>query len=132
MVKIINYKEREKEDGTTFFTLEIQGGVELIQSKETGNFYATIRRASIPTTFDENTCKSIIGTEIEGEIVKIEVEPFKYVIKETGEEVTLTHRWIYKPVQDNVVKQSEVKSQPLDADFDMFSKNGASKLETAY
>ncbi len=132
MVKIINYKEREKEDGTTFFTLEIQGGVELIQSKETGNFYATIRRASIPTTFDEATCKSVIGTEIEGEIVKIEVEPFKYVVKETGEEVTLTHRWIYKPVQDKVIKQSDAKPQSLDADFDTFSKNGVNQLETAF
>ena len=35
MVRIINYKQREREDGTTFFLLELKGGVEMVLSKET-------------------------------------------------------------------------------------------------
>jgi len=30
MVRIINYKERDKEDGTTFFVMELQGGIEML------------------------------------------------------------------------------------------------------
>ena len=60
MVRIINYKERQKEDGDTFFVLELQGGIEMVQSKETGNFYATAKRAFMPSTFDEQTCSALI------------------------------------------------------------------------
>ncbi len=62
MVRIINYKEREKDNGETFFVLELQGGIEMVQSQETGNFYATAKRAFIPSTFDLQTCSALIGT----------------------------------------------------------------------
>ncbi|MCD9584253.1 hypothetical protein ACE1MK_11980 [Tenacibaculum maritimum] len=57
MVTIINYKERQKEDGTTFYVLEVQGGIEMIRSKVTGNFYATAKKAYVLSTFDEGICK---------------------------------------------------------------------------
>lgn len=38
MVTIVNYKERLKDDGTSFFVLELQGGIEMTQSKETIGF----------------------------------------------------------------------------------------------
>ncbi len=38
MVTIVNYKERQKDDGTSFFVLELQGGIEMTQSKTTGMF----------------------------------------------------------------------------------------------
>jgi hypothetical protein len=120
MVRIINFKERQKEDGTSFFVLELQGGIEMVLSKVTNNFYATAKRAFIPSTFDEQTCTALIGTEMAGSIVKEECEPFDYVVKETGEEITMYHRWVYvteeaaKPKQEhNVIANSEV-----------FSKNG--------
>jgi hypothetical protein len=123
MVRIINYKERQKEDGTLFFVLELQGGIEMVKSKETGNFYATAKRAFIPSTFDEQVCTGLIGTEMPGSIIKEDCEPFEYVVKETGEEITLSHRWVYvaedavKPKQEtfmpshNVIAKSEVFSQ---------------------
>ena len=97
MVKIINYQKREREDGTTFFALELQGGLELVLSKETGFFYATSKKAFITSTFDEATCKSLIGTELPGRVTKVEVEPYPYIVEETGEELILTHRWMYVP-----------------------------------
>jgi len=90
MVTIINYKERQKEDGTNFYALEIQGGVEMVKSKETGQFYATAKRASITSTFDEATCKALIGTEILGSVAKQDVEAYSYTVRETGEQITLT------------------------------------------
>ena len=95
MVRIINYKKRETEEGKVFFVLELQGGLEMVKSRETNKYYATAKRATIPSTFDEETCKSLIGQEMPGNINKVETEPYEFTIKETGEVIELTHRWEY-------------------------------------
>ncbi|MBU2949711.1 hypothetical protein KO493_03255 [Tamlana agarivorans] len=95
MLRIVNFKERESDDGSTFFALTIQGGVELVKSNATGNFYATARKTSITSTFDEETCKALIGSQIPGKIVKRECEPYTFTIKETGEIIELSHRYEY-------------------------------------
>ncbi|GER58132.1 hypothetical protein ULMA_02400 [Patiriisocius marinus] len=125
MVRIINYKQRDKEDGTSFFVLELQGGIEMVKSQETGNFYATAKRAFIPSTFDEDTCSALIGAEMEGRIFKEECEPFTYLIQDTGEEITLNHRWVY--TTDEVVqpkKQAIKYEQNVIANSEVFSSNG--------
>lgn len=128
MVTIINYKERQTEDGKVFFVLEAQGGIEMAQSKTSGNFYATARKAYIPSTFDELTCKALIGTQIPGEIIKEECEPYEYVNKESGEVITLFHRFVY--VQDVPGKgNSESTHSNLKPPVEMFSKNGAHQYE---
>lgn len=43
MVRIIGYNTRQKEDGSLFNVLQVQGGIEMIKSKETGQFYATAK-----------------------------------------------------------------------------------------
>jgi hypothetical protein len=95
MVRIISYKKRETEDGKEFFVLELQGGIEMVKSKETGKFYVTARKASISSTFDELTCQALIGTELPGKVEKMECEAYEYVIKDTGEVITLNHRFEY-------------------------------------
>ncbi|TXD47771.1 hypothetical protein [Polaribacter sp. IC073] len=124
MVRIIGYKERNKEDGTAFFVLELQGGIEMVKSKETGNFYATAKKAYIPSTFTEEVCSALIGTEMDGRIIKETCEDFTYTIKETGEEVTLNHRWVY--TTDEVVKQKAPVKQEHNviANANVFSQNG--------
>ncbi|WP_407531949.1 hypothetical protein [Elizabethkingia meningoseptica] len=115
MVRIIGYTTRQKDDGTLFNVLQVQGGIEMIKSKETGQFYATVKRASVTCTFDEETCRSIVGTEMSGRIVKIETESYAYVIKETGEEVTLHHRYTYLP--DGVESDEEKLAKQLEEAF---------------
>lgn len=127
MVRIINYKERNKEDGTSFFVLELQGGIEMVQSKETGNFYATAKKAFIPSTFDEQTCVALIGTDMPGSISKEECEPYDYVVKETGEEITLFQRWVYMPENKTIAKpvnSSNNFQKYLEPDLKQFSQNG--------
>lgn len=125
MVRIINYKERQKEDGTSFFVLELQGGIEMVLSKTTGKFYATAKKAFIPSTFDEQTCSALVGTEMQGNIIKEQCEPFTYVVKETGEEITLTHRWVYTTEESVVSKQKPVmQEQNVIANAEIFSSNG--------
>jgi hypothetical protein len=106
MVTIINYKKRQAEDGREFFVLEVQGGIEMIQS-QSGNFYATARKSSIPSTFDEMTCNALIGTQIAGTIEKVECEPYQYTVKDTGDVIILNHRYVFQPEGVGSVKQQE-------------------------
>lgn len=97
MVRIINYIQRTSEEGKPFFVLEVQGGIEMVKSQKTGQFYATARKASITSTFDEVTCKALVGTEMPGSIIKAECEPYEYAIRDTGEIIMLSHRFVYEP-----------------------------------
>ena len=65
-----------------------------------------------------------------GSIIKEDCEPFEYVVKETGEEITLSHRWVY--VTEDAVKpkqESFVPSHNVIANSEVFSQNGI--LESA-
>lgn len=118
-VKVTDYKERTAQDGRTFYTLTLQGGVEIVHSSN-GNQYITIRKASLPTTFDEFTCKSLVGVELPGSIQRVDCEPYEYTVPNTGEMIMLTHRYEY--VQEEV--------QPAQVDFTKHyipSSNGVHK-----
>ncbi|WMC07178.1 hypothetical protein [Elizabethkingia anophelis] len=107
MVTITNYKTRKREDGTNFYVLELQSGIELIQSKTTGHYYATTKKCYIPATFDESVCKSLKGTEMSGSIQKVKCEPYDYTIQDTGELITLDYRYEYKP--DDIMEVNSLK-----------------------
>ncbi len=129
MVRIIDYKTRTSEGGKQFFTLEIQGGIEMVLSQTTGNFYATARKSSITTTFNEQTCKALIGTEMPGNIEKKECEPYEYTVEDTGEIITLTHKYMYvpesaTPQKQNVQKHSFDENKLVTASSEVFSQNG--------
>ena len=74
----------------------------MVLSKTTGQFYATAKKAYISSTFDEQTCKALIGTEIAGSVQKMECPPYEYTVKDTGEVILLTHRYVYVP-ETNIV-----------------------------
>lgn len=97
MVRVIGYHESERSDGEKFYSLSIQGGVEMVRSAETGNYYATARKARITSTFDEATCKALIGSEMPGRIVKQECDPYEYTVEDTGEVIELHHHYRYLP-----------------------------------
>lgn len=97
MGRIIDYKRRHKEDGTEFYLLEVQGGIEMVKSKKTGLYYATAKKVTVFTTSDEETCKSLIGTEIPGRITKIKLLHINTLLKETGEIISLEHKYVYLP-----------------------------------
>ncbi|HQB28266.1 MAG TPA: hypothetical protein PLO29_04900 [Paludibacter sp.] len=97
MVTVKQYAVRQTKDGREFIALILQGGLSLVQSKNTGNFYATVKQCSIPSTFDEATAKSFIGERIPGTVQKKECDAFQWVNKETGEVIELAHRWVYVP-----------------------------------
>jgi len=107
MVRVSNYECRNTQDGKQFFVLILQGDVELVQSNETGKFYATVKKASLPCTFDELICQALIGKELAGSIDKVECEPYEYTNTNTGEVLYLTHRYEYVaeiPKENNSVQ----------------------------
>ena len=64
----------------------------------TGLFYATARTASIACTLSEDGAKAMIGTVLEGEIEKVDSDPYDYEL-DSGEVVQLTHRWVFVPAE---------------------------------
>lgn len=97
MVRVIGYHENERSDGEKFYSLSIQGGVEMVKSEQSGNFYATARKTRITTTFDEATCQALVGSEMPGSVVKVECEPYDYLVEKTGEVLQMTHTYQYLP-----------------------------------
>lgn len=107
MVKIIGFKERLSNEGKAFNALELQGGVEIITSAK-GGMYATARHTSVATTFDAETCQSLIGTEIPGSIEKQECDPYEYIVEKTGEVMVLNHRFTFVPEAQKTPAPMEV------------------------
>ena len=129
MVRIVNYHKRTTEEGKEFFTLELQGGIEVVKSQETGKLYMTARKANMSCTFDELTCQSLIGTELPGSVRKVNCEAYEYTIKDTGEVITLSHRFEY--VEQEALVQTAEKSKTTIEEFmsnapigNAFSTNG--------
>lgn len=122
MVRIVNYQKRQTEEGRPFFVLEIQSGIEMVLSTKTGQYYATAKKANISSTFDEETCKALLGTEMPGTIIKINSDPYEYTIRDTGEIIMLTHRYAYQPELNS--------SSPTNSRRELFENDFATKVET--
>lgn len=97
MVQVTNFFEVETSAGKTFISLELTGGLEIIQSQNTGKMYATVRKCRIPSTFDASIAKMMVGTQMDGDVVRVETDPYEYVNKRTGEVMTLQHSYAYRP-----------------------------------
>jgi hypothetical protein len=108
MVTIVDYHVRtSSKDGKEFISLELQGDFELVQSEQTGRFYATAKRCSISSTFDVETAKQLIGTKYSGSIIRVQREPYEYMIPETAEVIMLSHGYEYRP--DTVIVEVPMK-----------------------
>ena len=113
MVTVKEVKQTENSQGEEFYGLILQSGAMPVRSKTSGRLYFTAKTAFVPTTFDEETANSLIGTQFEGTIRKVPTEePYEYTIEETGEIVQLNHRWEYVDpsleMEEQVVKKAEV------------------------
>jgi hypothetical protein len=97
MVTVIGYETRKNKENEPFMALILQGDLVMVQSSETGRFYATAKKTSITSTFTEEQAKALIGRQIEGKIEKVLCEEYEYTVEETGEVITLSHRWEFRP-----------------------------------
>lgn len=97
MVRITGFSVQENKEGKTFIALELQGDLVLVESQETGKFYATAKKCSITSTFTEEEAEMLIGKEIPGRIEKVDCAEYDYTIKDTGEIIQLSHRYEFIP-----------------------------------
>jgi hypothetical protein len=98
MVIVSDYLEKiNSKTNEPFVLLELSGGLELVQSQNTGKFYATSRKCRIPSTFNADVAKLMVGQQIDGDIVRVESDPYEYTNKTTGEIITLAHSYAYRP-----------------------------------
>lgn len=111
MVTIVDYKKYQSENGETFYALEVQGGIESVKSKETGKTYFTARTTKVPSTFNESTCKALIGTQMDGTIKKVTVDPYEFIIKETGEIIKMSHRYEYLSEEESIIENNVLKNE---------------------
>jgi len=109
MVIVKDLKPITKSDGEKFYCLIVEGKMEPVRSEKTGRIYFTARRATVPTTLDEKACKAALGTTFEGNVGKVECEPYKYTIEETGEVIELSHRWEFVDEALEILEQHMVK-----------------------
>lgn len=114
MVTIVDYAIRQKSDGKEFIALILQGGIELVKSKVTDQYYATSKKCSITSTFNEATAKAMIGEKIPGSIQKQTCDPYSYVVKETGEMLELNFRWVYLP-EGATLEEAIYEGEPMNA-----------------
>jgi hypothetical protein len=112
MVTIVDFVKRQNREGVEFNALILQSGIELVKSKETGNYYATSKKASITSTFSDAECQNLIGQQIPGSVQRAECDPYSFANQETGEVVELTHRWVYlkegETIEEKVIADSKI------------------------
>jgi hypothetical protein len=113
MVKIVDFKTYQNDDGQDYNALVLQGGLESVRSQESGQIYFTARTTKVPCTFNETMCKSLIGTDLPGEIQKVEAEPYQYQIPNTDEVVELSHRFVYISERESVIIENVIKDKEL-------------------
>jgi hypothetical protein len=112
MVRIISWRSAQNKEGKNFTSIQLQGGIEAMQSQQTGKMYLTARAAWIPSTFDEATAQSLIGSSLPGTINRVSCDPYEYTIKDTGEVIILGYSYEYVPIE---VPEEIVEVQPIPA-----------------
>ena len=105
MVTIIGIRKNVNSKNEEFISLILQGEIDLVKSKESGNYYATARQTSITSTFDEKRAESLIGSKLPGIIEKVEVDPYDYTIPETGEVIKLSHKYVFEAEKKTVEEE---------------------------
>jgi len=111
MVQVIDYNVRQKEGEKPYITLLLEGGIEMVQSQNTGRFYATVRRCTVSSTFDELTAQRLVGQQMPGTIQRVPCEPYDFIIQETSEVIKLGYRWDYLPEGKMHVSKTKVSAK---------------------
>ena len=101
MVTVIGYKVATNKNGEQYIALKIIGPIEMVQSATTGKFIATVRKTVIPATFNEDVAKLMIGSQLEGTIVRVPCDPYEYTNRTTGDVYELAYNYVYQPIDSS-------------------------------
>lgn len=112
MVTIQKFLKRKSKSGKEFFVLVLSGGIEPVKSSD-GNLYFTSRTCTVPASFDEQTCKDLIGCKFPGTIEKVPCEPYNYTIPNTDKVIELTYKWDYVDNPQEMMKEQLLESEVI-------------------
>ena len=102
MLKVTGFQKRTSTEGSEYFVLQLESDeLELIVSQKTGKHYATVKKCWMSSTFNEAVCNIMIGKSLKGSIKKEVCEPFTFTNEDSGEEITLTYRNVYSPIESD-------------------------------
>lgn len=113
MVTIIDFEERTNSENETFNALIVEGDLETVKS-ESGKVYFTARKASVPSNFSDEKCKSLIGKQLPGKIERIPCEPYEYITEE-GEVLNLSHTYEYNPNPESMEEEVFSREEEIPA-----------------
>ncbi len=99
MVTVTGFNLRQQKEGEQrhYITLDLEGDIEMVQSQNTGRFYATVRRCTVSSTFDQLTAERMVGRQMPGSIERVHCDPYDFTIEQTGEVIKVGYRWDYLP-----------------------------------
>lgn len=93
MLTVTGIRKNMDDEGNEFISLIIESDLTMVKSKS-GTYYASRKRTSVFSTLDEENAKQLIGTKLEGSIVKEVCPPYMYSLAD-GREIELNYRWVY-------------------------------------
>ena len=103
MVTITDAVERKSSKGEAFIALILTGTVEMVKS-QVGKFYATVRKASVPSTLPLELAKKMIGQRMNGKIIKVPCDPYMYKA-EDGSEIELNWNYQFTDDAENLTEE---------------------------
>lgn len=103
MITIIDAVERKNSKQESFVALILSGNVEMVRSQN-GKFYATTRKASVPSTLSLDLAKKMVGQKMNGQIIKKPCEPYMYTT-DKGEEIELDFTYEYTDEAANLTEE---------------------------
>lgn len=98
MVKIIgsetkvNPKTKEQ-----YNVIVLMGNVEVLKSKATGKPYLTSKRVIMPTTLTSEQAADLVGTNLPGDIEKVDCPEYEIKMPNSKKVVKITHTFQYSP-----------------------------------
>lgn len=121
MVTVTGFNLRQQKEGEqkNYISLELEGEIEMVQSSNSGRFYATVRRCNVSSTFDQLTAERMVGKQMAGTIERVPCDPYDFTIEQTGEVIKVGYRWDYLPeraMRMHTIKAKVTTQQPEQAE----------------
>lgn len=98
MVKIIDAQTRvNAKTKEEYSVIVLMGESQILNSKANGKPYLTAKKVTIPTTLDQAQIKDLIGTNLPGEILKVDCPEYEIKMPNSNKKVKITHTFQYSP-----------------------------------
>ena len=113
MLTVTGIRKNKDDEGKEFISLIIESDLTMVKSKA-GTYYASRKKTSVYSTLDEDSARMLIGTKLDGEIVKEPCQPYTYQLDD-GREIEMDYKWVYK--ESSIAVDSVQSTIPIDGTY---------------